>query len=238
MAQSDLHLLDDELAAILSDTRRNDNVEAGLMQALALCVDRAEALCAGREMACARGCRHCCVLNVSILLPEAMRIEETIRTEWSASAWNALQKRLENHSNRERWMDDEERVMRGAFCPLLDAEGACSIHPVRPLACRGVASLDSSCCRSAFDPIIDDECVRSVPADLMRRDTYDQVFMALGRALASHGLDDRSIELGVGILAFAQKPDLRILYMSGGRFSCDNVVGTPWSDFVPGRGGV
>lgn len=219
MAQSDVHLLDDELAAILSDARGNGNVEAGLMQALALCADRAETHCAGREMACTRGCRHCCVLNVSVLLPEAMRITETIRTEWPAPAWSALQKRLESHSNRERWMDDEERVMRSAFCPLLDTRGACSIHPVRPLACRGVASLDSSCCRRAFDPIIDDECVRSVPADLMRREAYDQAFMALGRTLANHGLDDRSIELGVGILMFAQNPGLKTLYVSGERLS-------------------
>lgn len=221
MAQSDLHLLDDELAAILSDARGNGNVEAGLVQALALCADRAEAHCAGREMACARGCRHCCVLNVAVLLPEALRIGETIRTEWPAPAWNALLKRLESHSNHERWMDDEERVMRGAFCPLLDPGGTCSIHPVRPLVCRGVASLDSSSCRSAFDPIIDDECDRSVPADLMRRDAYDQAFMALGRALAGHGLDDRSIELGVGILAFARNPEFKALYISGGRLPCE-----------------
>jgi Fe-S-cluster containining protein len=217
MAQSDLHLLDDELAALLSAARETGNGEAGLRQALALCADRAEAHCAGREMACARGCRHCCVLNVSVLLPEAMRIADTIRTEWPASAWSALQKRLVSHSNRERWMDDEERVMRSAFCPLLDTGGACSIHPVRPLACRGVASRDSSCCRSAFDPIIDDECVRTVPADLMRREAYDQAFMALGRTLAHHGLDDRSIELGVGILMFAQNPDVKARYISGER---------------------
>ncbi len=217
MAQSDLYLLDDELAAILSDALENGNVEAGLVQGLTLCADRAETHCVGREMACARGCRHCCVLNVAVLLPEAMRIAETIKTLWPATAWSALQKRLELHGNWERWMDDDERVMRGAFCPLLGTEGECSIHPVRPLACRGVASLDSSCCRSAFDPIIDDERDRSVPADLVRRSVYDQAFMALGRSLVNHGLDDRSIELGVGILAFAQNPEFKTLYISGGR---------------------
>ncbi len=219
MAQSDLHLLDDELAAILTDARVSGNVEAGLLQALALCAERAETHCAGREMACARGCRHCCVLNVAVLLPEALRIADTIRTAWPATAWDALLKQLESHSNRARWMDDEERVMRSAFCPLLDSGGACSIHPVRPLACRGVASLDSGSCRSAFNPIVDDECVRSVPADLQRRASYDQAFLALGRALATHGLDDRSIEVGVGILAFAQNPEYKPLYLSGGRLS-------------------
>ena len=216
MAQSDLDQLDNKLAAVLADAMGKGNVERGLVQGLTLCADTAERHCAGREMACTRGCPHCCVLNVSVLLPEAMRIAETIRTEWPETAWSVLQKRLERHCNWERWMDDEERVMRGASCPLLDTNGNCSIHPVRPLVCRGVASLDSNCCRSAFDPIIDGRD-RSVPADLQRQAVYDQAFMALVRALANHGLDDRSIELGVGILAFAQNPEFKALYISGGR---------------------
>lgn len=216
MTQSDLDLLDNELAAVLSDALGNGNVEVGLVQGLTICADMAERRCVGRAMACTRGCPHCCVLNVSVLLPEAMRIAETIRTEWPETAWSALQERLVHHSNWERWMDDEERVMRGAFCPLLDSKGNCSIHPVRPLVCRGVASLDSNSCRSAFDPIID-EHDRSVPTDLQRRAAYDQAFIALGRALANHGLDDRSIELGVGILAFAQNPEFKALFIAGGR---------------------
>lgn len=213
MTQGDLLMLDDELAAILPDALEKGNIEAGLLRGLTLCADRAEALCVGREMACARGCPHCCVLNVAVLLPEAMRIAETI----TATEWSALQNRLERHCNRERWMDDQERVMRGAFCPLLATDGSCSIHPVRPLACRGVASLDSGRCRSAFNPIIDDEHDRSVPADLVRQAAYDRAFMALGRALANQGLDDRSIELGVGILAFARNPEIKTLFLSGGR---------------------
>ncbi|OGU24415.1 MAG: hypothetical protein A2X85_14515 [Geobacteraceae bacterium GWF2_54_21] len=213
MAQGDLLLLDDDLAAILSEAREKENVEAGLAQGLILCADWAEMHCAGRAMACARGCPHCCVLNVAVLLPEAMRIAETI----TATVWSALQNRLERHCNWERWMDDQERVMRAAFCPLLDTDGSCSVHAVRPLACRGVASLDSGRCRSAFNPIIDDEHDRTVPADLLRQTAYDRAFMALGKALDNHGLDDRSIELGVGILAFARNPELKTLYLSGGR---------------------
>lgn len=216
MAQSDLDLLENELAAVLSAALENGNAGAGLVQGLTVCADMAERHCVGREMACNRGCPHCCVLNVSVLLPEALRIAETIKTGWPETAWRALQERLVHHCNWERWMDDEERVMRSAFCPLLDTNGNCSIHPVRPLVCRGVSSLDSNSCRSAFDPTID-EHVRSVPADLQRRAAYDQAFMAMGRALFSHGLDDRSIELGVGILAFAQNQEFKTLYISGGR---------------------
>src|SRR5512133_3272887 len=77
MAQSDLDQLDNKLAAVLADAMGNGNVERGLVQGLTLCADTAERHCAGREMACTRGCPHCCVLNVSVLLPEAMRTAET-----------------------------------------------------------------------------------------------------------------------------------------------------------------
>jgi len=156
MAQSDLDLLDNELAEVLSDALGNGNTVVGLVQGLTICADMAERHCVGREIACTRGCPHCCVLNVSVLLPEALRIAETINTEWPETAWSALQERLVHHCNWARWMDDEERLMRGAFCPLLDTKGNCSIHTVRPLVCRGVASLDSISCRRAFDPIIDE----------------------------------------------------------------------------------
>lgn len=215
MRQRDPDLLENELALVLSDALGNGRVEEGLAQALTLCVTAAESLCTGREAACKGGCPHCCVLNVSVLLPEALLMTEQIKAQWSAHEWRSLQDRLAHHRNWVRWMDDEERVMRRAFCPMLDTNGNCSVYPVRPLACRGVVSLDDESCRRAFDPIID-ERDRSVPADLQRRAAYDWAFLSLGRVLASHGLDDRSIELGTGILAFAD-PGIKTRFISGER---------------------
>jgi len=219
MAHHDFQMFEAELTAALSDVLRKGGPEAGLAQALRRCAAEAEAVCAGREMACRSRCPHCCVLNVSVLLPEAMLIAETLVSHLPAAEWGVLRGRLAHHCSWVRWMDDEERIMRQAACPLLDSAGNCSIHPLRPLACRGVASLDGDACRSAFDPIIDDR-ERSVPADLLRRKAYDHAFMALARALAHHGLDDRSIELGTGILAFAVTPGLTTLFTSGGRLPC------------------
>lgn len=216
MAQMDFDLFGKELTVALSGSLANGAVETTLAETLALCAAEAEALCSGRPMACGRGCPHCCVLNVAVLLPEALLIADQIALHWAAAERGELLQRLVRHSNWARWMDDEERIFRRAFCPLLDADGSCSIHPLRPLACRGVASLDGESCRQAFEPIID-ERERTVPADLQRRRAYDAAFMAMAGALRRHGLDDRSIELGSGILAFAEKTELRAVFFSGGR---------------------
>jgi hypothetical protein len=97
-------------------------------------------------------------------------------------------------------MDDDERIIREAFCPFLDETASCSIHPVRPLACRGVVSLDSAKCREAFSPLITDD-ERSVPSDLLRRAVFDEAFAVFARALDQQGIDARSIELGTGVQA-------------------------------------
>jgi len=216
MAEMDFDLFGKELTAVLTGSLASGAFETTLAETLALCAAEAEALCSGRPMACGRGCPHCCVLNVAVLLPEALLIAEKITLNLAGAEQDELLQRLVHHSNWARWMDDEERISRRAFCPLLAADGSCSIHPLRPLACRGVASLDGESCRQAFDPIID-ERERTVPADLQRRMAYDAAFIAIAGALRQHGLDDRSIELGSGIRAFVEAPELRTLFFSGGR---------------------
>ena len=189
---------------------------ASLANAVAGCAAAAEAVCSGRPMACAAGCPHCCVLNVAVLLPEAMVIADRQQGRLHPEALATLRGRLAAHRNWGRWMDDEERIVRKVVCPLLDEAGSCSIHQVRPLACRGVSALDRLCCQEAFDPIIGEQ-ERGVPADLMRRAAFDAAFIALATALGSRGLDNRSIELGTGVLAFLESPDCRELLLSGGR---------------------
>ena len=52
--------------------------------------------------------------------------------------------------DRVRWLEDEDRISWRETCPLLAADGRCSIHPVRPLSCRSLSSLDAADCRRAL----------------------------------------------------------------------------------------
>lgn len=189
---------------------------AALAAAVKGCGEAAEEVCAGRPMACAPGCPSCCVLNVAVLLPEAVLVARRLLATLPPAELRQLQGELAAHRSSTRWMDDEERILKRAACPFLDGYGSCSIHEARPLACRAAASLDADCCRSAFSPIVTDE-PRLVPADLLRQAAYDEAFSALAQALKGQGLDSRSIELGTGVLAFLESPEYLELFLAGGR---------------------
>jgi Fe-S-cluster containining protein len=176
----------------------------------------AEAACGGRAMACAAGCPHCCVLNVSVLLPEAMIIAERLPAYLSQPDLETVRKRLALHRAWYRWMDDEERTAKHVTCPMLSEAGDCLIHPVRPLVCHGVTSLDSDSCREALSPGVRDEA-RLVLTDLMRRAAFDAAFAVLARTLRSRGFDDRSIDLGVGVIGFLEHPEYRQVLLAGGK---------------------
>lgn len=205
-----------ELTATMCEALAGVRDAASLAEVLRQCAAAAEHPCRGRQMACAAGCPHCCVLNVAILLPEGMVIAQWLRERLSPPELDATQQALRAHRSWVRWMDDEERIIKHMSCPLLDASGSCSIHPVRPLACRGVTSLDSNSCREAFAPIVTDEA-RLVPADLLRKEAYETAFTSLALALSSNGYDDRSIELGAGVLAFLEHPEYADLFMDKGK---------------------
>lgn len=205
-----------ELTAKLVATLTGAIDESVLAQAVADCAAAADAVCYDRQLACTAGCPHCCVLNVSILFPEGMVIADWVKQNFSPNALAAMRESLVAHNSRGRWMDDEERITRRAFCPFLDNAGKCSIHVVRPLACRGVSSLDRNGCREAFNPIISDQ-ERSVHTDLLRRAAFDEAFKALAQTLRHYGLDDRSIEVGTGVLVFLTRPEYFKLFLTGRR---------------------
>jgi Fe-S-cluster containining protein len=211
----DADLFSSELTSSLVDMVGARDAES-LKRAVERGAETAESVCRQRPMACGPGCPYCCVLNVSILLPEGMIIAEWLLQQFAAEEFAAVRERIAAHRRRVRWMDDEERIFAGAACPLLDEAGNCSIHPVRPLVCRGAASLDSNSCREAFRPM-DADAERMVPADLLRQAAFDASFTSLAQALRHHGLDDHSIELGAGVLAFLDHPEMRELLLGGER---------------------
>jgi len=205
-----------ELTSALVTTLAGEVDATSLSRAVSTSAAAADVICCEWPIACTAGCPHCCVLNVAILLPEGMIIADWLRERHPPSALDAVRGRLSDHCRRVRWMEDDERITKHVACPLLNADGNCTIYPVRPLVCRAVASLDRTSCREAFNPVITDE-ERLVSADLLRQTVFDQAFMALGRAICHRGLDNRSIELGGGVLAFLEHPELQDRLLTGER---------------------
>jgi len=144
-----------------------------------------------------------------------MLIADWLRDSLLPAELQALEKKLALHRCWGRWMDDEERICKQESCPFLDTAGCCMIHPIRPLNCRSVTSLDRASCRLALSPYCDEPPL--VVVDLLRKAAYTESYRTLADVLKAHWLDPRSIELGSGVLAFLEEPALHGMFLSGRR---------------------
>ena len=110
-------------------------------------------------LSCRRGCFACCMAWVVVGLAEAEYLREQlevhqpevlIRTEAEG------QKRLRRIA-REKHQPGFPTAyfLEAKPCPLLTPEGACSVHPQRPLACRGVlTNLPARYCAPGVVPAL------------------------------------------------------------------------------------
>jgi Fe-S-cluster containining protein len=106
----------------------------------------------GGTIHCGRGCSGCCTLSVNAVFTETLAIAPRLD--------DPRAERLDDHVRRltrlpaaaTDLIDFLRRHRREmGTCPFLDDEGACSIYPVRPYACRGlIATRDSRWCSADF----------------------------------------------------------------------------------------
>ena len=165
-------------------------------------------------VACGPGCGACCVLNVTILFPEAIAITWFLKRRFSAEQLDSLRARLQDLLTRTRWLDDEERLFVRVPCAFLDAQGSCIIHSVRPLLCRSITSTDPEVCHDAvaMAPLDGAPCVEM---NLFQKQIVDTVYTELAGALEELGLDHRPRRLSAAVLALLAEPGMVETFLSG-----------------------
>lgn len=87
----------------------------------------------GRELACAKGCSSCCTTHQDI---------PVYPLELMGMSWYVIEK-LQSPL-REQLNNQLNNIENINTCPFL-LDGACSIHPMRPAACRQFNVLDTPC---------------------------------------------------------------------------------------------
>lgn len=93
----------------------------------------------GLNPSCHKGCYACCHALVTLGLAEAEYLRARLSPQILARTERVGHARLEAIARGKGQPDFPTRYFLGAHrCPLLDEAGACSAHPYRPLACRGV----------------------------------------------------------------------------------------------------
>jgi hypothetical protein len=217
--------LRERVAALASGalaSARDEGDLVALLEAVWAAIEEERALAPavdGPRPACRAGCATCCRVNVGTLAVEGAVVAARLRgARPSATAPGSAQDLLAFH-DRVRWLEDRERAAERLLCPFLDAHARCAIHPVRPLACRGLTSLDAADCRRALsgeDPCDDGEA-GLVRMDLLQKALHDEALAALAEALAARGLDARCRDVSGMTAAFLADPGLAAAFLSGTR---------------------
>lgn len=159
------------------------------------------------HIACRAGCGSCCVVNVSVLFPEAVAIAGYLERHVPEPARTRHRERLDALFRDSRWLDDEERLFLRRPCAFLDEAGSCAVYPVRPLLCRSVTSVDAEDCRQAiaFSALGEDRAVRM---NLLQKGLMEAAYAGVGRALEGAGLDGRGARLTVAVKRLLDDPGL------------------------------
>jgi hypothetical protein len=184
-------------------------------------VERALAPAGRLRPACRPGCAECCRINVGTLAIEGAVVAARLRAQRPAVDAAAAAGRLLEFHERVRWLEDRERAAERLLCPFLDADARCTIHAFRPLACRGVSSLDPAECRRALSRFPEDDDgdgqAGVVRMDLLQKALHDEAFAALAEALAERGLDARCRDVSGMTAAFLADRELAAAFLAGTR---------------------
>jgi len=164
------------------------------------------------SVACHKGCPSCCTLRVTALAPEVFMVAAYLRA--TAAALQAhgidLVARLRALDAATRGLDEMERVALRQRCAFI-VQGVCLIHRVRPLACRGHASLNKRACVEAAAGRAD-----AVPFSGPHRMVRVLVQSALQAALRHRGLEWGAYELNHALVLALDDEDAHTQWRNGG----------------------
>jgi Fe-S-cluster containining protein len=163
---------------------------------------------------CKAGCSSCCKTHAVLVTPvEALRIAAHVRATRDAEGVAVLLARLEAVGRRTALMNLKERAESRLPCPLLhEATGACTVHPARPIVCRGYNSLDASFCERALEA--GDPAARP-PANLDQAAACRHVFAGLALGGAANGREPGPFELVAALRCALSTHDAESRWLAG-----------------------
>jgi len=168
---------------------------------------------ASRGIACKKGCAWCCYVKVGALPLEVIRIAEHLRQTLSPTDLDALKARIAATDSQTRGLSGIQRLALRIPCPLLTENGACSVHPVRPLACMGANSFDARRCRNNVEDREPREVVSFSPQEVITRATI----RGIRKGLESCGLQADFVELISALRTAIENPDTADEWLVGKR---------------------
>jgi hypothetical protein len=201
--------------AALGETRTVDGVLALAAQAQQMAATATRDLRQRRPprlpIACRKGCAWCCYLQVPVSAPEVLRITHFLRQTLSPDELEAVRARVVALDEQTRGLTARQRLAVGLPCALL-AGHACSVYPVRPLACQGWHSIDARACRRNVEHPEADVAIPQYPAYV---GVTDGLRDGLQAGLAELGLQEDQLELTAALRIALDLPDAAERWLAG-----------------------
>lgn len=150
-----------------------------------------------QPMACAKGCYHCCRLRVMTTRANAAQIADFIRRSWTAEVQNEFLARARSAVAYHATAESTAPMVKAPLCPFV-VDRACSIHSVRPTACRALNSYTLGACLRAVTGRPDQ--VGAIPGWAPAQAVQRAIVSGLtqGHQAAGHG--ETRVELVPGVL--------------------------------------
>lgn len=132
-------------------------LSAAVQDAYAIFDDHMATAVFAPPLACRRGCTHCCYNQISLSEPEALFLGLYVFERFGPERLAQVEADTRAVLDRIRGLTRRQvgDIRHLVPCPLLE-DGACSVHPARPLACRGWNAVDADQCRRSVadnDPL-------------------------------------------------------------------------------------
>ena len=163
-----------------------------------------------RPIACGPSCPYCCHIRVTASPPEVLLIADHLRRTWPAERLAALKRKLANVDRLTRGRDAARREAMRLPCPLLQ-DNSCSVHSVRPISCRGVASVDVAACRRAYAS----RMAEPVPQVAPQATAADAVGFGLTAGLGDAEFPLENVELIAGLRIALEAEDAASRWLDG-----------------------
>ncbi len=163
-----------------------------------------------RPIACGPGCPFCCHIRLTASPPEVLLVADHLRRTWPAERLAALKRKLASLDSFTRGRDDAERAAMRLPCPML-VDNSCAVHQVRPISCRGVASVDVAACRRAYGS----RMAEPVPQVALQATAANGVGYGLIAGLCDAGFAVENVEFIAGLRIALETEDATRRWLDG-----------------------
>lgn len=162
---------------------------------------------------CKPGCSHCCSQRVDVLPHELFALVDYVRTRFNEAEIVHLLRRAEENAAALLPLAPVQRHFAVLTCPLLGADGLCTVYAVRPTVCRKYHSSDVAECRLRVEH----------PVDFSQRELQDPhvnqaaitVMMAVQTSWRGAGFDTEPYDLSIALAEALHNPKLEKRWRDG-----------------------